>query len=72
MLKPSTILNFHRNLVKLKYRLLLCPKRRAKPGPQGPTQDLIHAVVEMRKAPDFNSLQQALIQNRQQMQSEIT
>ena len=32
ILRPSTILNFHRNLVKLKYRLLSCPKRRAKPG----------------------------------------
>src|SRR5262245_13277234 len=30
-LKPSTILSFHRNLVKLKYSLLFCPKRRAKP-----------------------------------------
>jgi hypothetical protein len=54
ILKPSTILNFHRNLVKLKYRLLFCPKRRAKPGPKGPTQDLIHAVVEMKlRNPDW-------------------
>jgi putative transposase len=54
ILKPSTILNFHRSLVKLKYRLLFCPKRRAKPGPKGPTQDLIHAVVEMKlRNPDW-------------------
>jgi hypothetical protein len=54
ILRPSTILNFHRNLVKLKYRLLFCPKRRAKPGPKGPTQDLIHAVVEMKlRNPDW-------------------
>src|SRR5262245_18061853 len=54
ILKPSTILNFHRNLVKLKYRLLFCPKRRAKPGPKGPTQDLIHAVLEMKlRNPDW-------------------
>src|SRR5262250_1163261 len=54
ILKPSTILNFHRNLVKLKYRLLFSPKRRAKPGPKGPTQDLIHAVVEMKlRNPDW-------------------
>jgi hypothetical protein len=40
--------------VKLKYRLLFCPKRRAKPGPKGPTQDLIHAVVEMKlRNPDW-------------------
>jgi putative transposase len=54
VLRPSTILNFHRNLVKLKYRLLFCPKRRAKPGPKGPTQDLINAVVEMKlRNPDW-------------------
>ena len=54
IVRPSTILNFHRNLVKLKYRLLFCPKRRAKPGPKGPTQDLIHAVVEMKlRNPDW-------------------
>jgi len=54
ILRPSTILNFHRNLVKLKYRRLFCPKRRAKPGPKGPNQDLIHAVVEMKlRNPDW-------------------
>jgi hypothetical protein len=50
ILRPSTILNFHQNLVKLKYRLLFCPKRRAKPGPKGPTQDLIHAVRRIEMA----------------------
>ena len=35
--KPSTLLNFHRALVQRKYRLLFAPKRRAKPGPTGPT-----------------------------------
>src|SRR5215831_9515532 len=46
-LKPSTLLDFHRALVKRKYRLLFSPKRRAKPGPKGPEQDLIRAVVDM-------------------------
>ena len=35
VLKPSTILSFHRTLVKRKYRLLFTPKRRGKPGPRG-------------------------------------
>ena len=47
--KPSTFLSFHRALVQRKYRLLFSPKQRTKPGPKGPTADLIHAVVEMKE-----------------------
>jgi putative transposase len=32
---PSTLVNFHRALVRQKYRLLFSPKRMAKPGPKG-------------------------------------
>src|SRR5215467_1054538 len=46
--KPSTFLNFHRAMVQRKYRLLFSPKHKAKPGPKGPTADLIRAVVEMK------------------------
>jgi putative transposase len=42
-------LNFHRALVKRKYRLLFSPKQRTKPGPKGPTADLIRAVIEMKQ-----------------------
>src|SRR6476646_362412 len=42
--KQSTLLNFHRALVQKKYRLLFSPKHMAKPGPKGPTADLIRAV----------------------------
>ena len=37
VLKPSTILGFHRALVKRKCRLLFTPKSRGKPGPTGPS-----------------------------------
>jgi hypothetical protein len=47
--KPSTLLNLHRVLVQRKYRLLFSPKQKAKPGPKGPTADLIRAVVEMKQ-----------------------
>ena len=47
--RPSTLLNFHRALVHRKYRLLFSPKRRAMPGPKGPDQDLIRAVVDMKQ-----------------------
>src|SRR5215510_3610712 len=49
VVKPSTLLNFHRALVHRKYRLLFSPKNRAKPGPKGPDQDLINAVIEMKQ-----------------------
>jgi putative transposase len=47
--KPSTLLSLHRAMVQRKYRLLFSPKQRAKPGPKGPTADLIRAVVEMKQ-----------------------
>ena len=47
--KPSTFLNFHRALVRRKYRLLFSPKQRGKPGPKGPTAELIRAVIEVKK-----------------------
>jgi len=49
VLKPSTLLQFHRYLVKRKYRLLYSPTRRAKPGPKGPSTELIRAVVQMKQ-----------------------
>ncbi len=54
VLKPSTILSFHRALVKRKYRLLFTPKNRGKPGPKGPSPELIAAIIEMkRRNPSF-------------------
>jgi hypothetical protein len=52
ILKPSTLLRFHQLLVRCKYRLLFTPKQRAKPGPKGPSAELICAVVEMKLRTD--------------------
>jgi putative transposase len=50
VLRPSTIVAFHRALVKRTYELLFTPKRRGKrPGPKGPTAELIAAIVEMKR-----------------------
>jgi len=49
ILKPSTLLRFHQVLVKRKYRLLYSPKKRGRPGPKGPSKELIRAVVEMKR-----------------------
>jgi putative transposase len=48
IVKPATILKFHRALVKRKYRLLYSAKRPRKPGPKGPDPELIKLVVEMK------------------------
>ncbi len=49
ILKPSTILRFHRELVQRKYRLLFAPKTRAKPGPRGRSPELTSAILEMKR-----------------------
>src|SRR5262249_7899962 len=49
VLKPSTLLRFHKMLVRRKYRALFSPKRRRRPGPKGPAQEIIDAVVEMKR-----------------------
>ena len=47
--RPSTLLTFHQALVRRKYRRLFssrpCPK---KPGPKGPAEALIQAIVELK------------------------
>jgi putative transposase len=48
ILKTSTLLRLHRALVKRKYRLLYSSRRCGRPGPKGPSRELIDAVVEMK------------------------
>ena len=47
--KPSTILDFHRHLRTRKYRVLCSPTRRGRPGPKGPSRELVAAIVEMKR-----------------------
>ncbi len=49
IIKPSTLLRFHKALVKKKYQLLFSPKTYNKPGPKGPSKELIKAIVEMKQ-----------------------
>src|SRR5215467_12527010 len=49
VLKPSTLLHFHHVLTKRKYHRLFSSKRGGRPGPKGPAQELIDAVVEMKR-----------------------
>jgi putative transposase len=47
-IRPSTLLRFHRALIQRKYRLLFTPRARGRPGPKGPSKDLIAAILEMK------------------------
>jgi transposase InsO family protein len=49
VLKPSTLLRLHRALTQRKYRRLFSSKLPTKPGPKGPTQEVIAAVVDMKR-----------------------
>ncbi len=48
-IKPATLLKFHKALVDRKYRQLFSSSsHRRKPGPKGPSAELIAAIVELK------------------------
>jgi hypothetical protein len=49
VLKPSTLLRFHRGLKDLKRRLLYSSHPKRKPGPKGPVTKLIQAICELKR-----------------------
>ena len=49
IVKPSTLLRLHRALIQRKYRRLFSSKGPMKPGPKGPSQEVIAAVVDMKQ-----------------------
>ncbi|MEN8106690.1 MAG: integrase core domain-containing protein [Pseudomonadota bacterium] len=54
IIRPSTLLKFHDLLKKRKYRLLYSSGSKGKPGPKGPSRELIQAIVELeRRNPRF-------------------
>lgn len=54
IVRPSTLLKFHAQLKKHKYRLLFSSRKYAKPGPKGPSKQIIDAVIELkRRNPSF-------------------
>ena len=47
--RPSTLLAFHRALARRKYRRLFASSQRLrKPGPKGPSEAIIRAIVELK------------------------
>ncbi len=65
MIQPSTRLRSHEALRKRKYRLLFSSRRKTRPGPKGPSPDLVRAIVELkRRNPRFGCPRIALIVSR--------
>ena len=64
--RPSTLLTFHQALVRRKYRQLFPSSRRLqKPGPKGPSEALIRAIVELKsRNPRFGCPRMACIISR--------
>jgi len=48
IIRPATLLKFHKALVKRKYHLLFSNKSTKKPGPKGPSAELIKLIIEMK------------------------
>jgi transposase InsO family protein len=57
IIRPSTLLKFHGLLINRKYRLLFSSGRKGKPGPKGPSPELIQAIIELKQRnPRFGCL----------------
>ena len=49
IIKPSTLLQFHKALIKKKYLQLFSCTGRGKPGPKGPRPELVKAIVAIKQ-----------------------
>ena len=49
ILKPRTLLRFHEALKKRKYRWLFSSGVHRRPGPKGPSKELIDTIVEFKR-----------------------
>src|SRR5262245_53469002 len=49
VLKPATLVRLHRALKTRKYRRLFRSTVRRKPGPRGPSREVVAAVVDMKQ-----------------------
>jgi len=49
ILRPATLLRFHRAFKDFKYRFLYSSGSRSRPGPKGPSPELIRAICELKR-----------------------
>ena len=47
--QPATLLRFHRGFEDFKYRFLYSSSPKEKPGPKGPSPELIRAICELKR-----------------------
>lgn len=47
--KPFVLIKFHKAMIKRKYSVLFSNKSKRKPGPTGPSQELIQAMLAMKQ-----------------------
>ena len=60
-IKPATLLRFHKALVNRKYSKLFSAKTTKKPGPKGPSHEIINLILEMKQRnPRFGYLKIAM------------
>ena len=65
VLRAATLLAFHKCMVNRKYRALFSSSGRGKPGPKGPSEELVRVIVELkRRNPRFGCPRIALIIRR--------
>jgi putative transposase len=48
LIKPATLLKFHKWLVKRKYSKLFSPTKKGKPGPKGLSQEVIDLILKIK------------------------
>jgi len=48
IIKPATLLKFHKALVNRKYHLLFSSKSKIKPGPKCPPKEIIQLIIDMK------------------------
>ena len=49
VLKPATLTKFRRALLSRNYHRLFSSRKNAKPGPKGPSDDLVRVIVELKQ-----------------------
>ncbi len=49
VLKPATLAKFRRTLLSRHYHRLFSSRKNAKPGPKGPSDELVRVIVEMKR-----------------------
>ena len=49
IIQPSTLLKFHHLLKNRKYQLLYSSNEKRKPGPKGPSPELVQTIIELKR-----------------------